>query len=124
VHAAVPTTVEIQPGPRMPEPVALAAYFVTSEALTNIAKYARATRATVRVTRPDGAVVAEVADDGVGGADPAAGTGLRGLRDRVEALGGSLRVAGGPTGGTVVTAHLPAAPGTGPVSRPRGGAGP
>jgi signal transduction histidine kinase len=110
VSSAVPTTVEMEPGPRMPEPVALAAYFVTSEALTNVAKYARATCATVRVTRPQGQVVVEVTDDGVGGADPTRGTGLRGLRDRVEALGGSLRVDDAPTGGTVVTAHLPLSP--------------
>jgi signal transduction histidine kinase len=107
--AAVPTTVDVQPGPPMPEPVALAAYFVTSEALTNIAKYARATRATVRVSRPAGRVVVEITDDGIGGADPAQGTGLRGLRDRVEALDGSLRVAGRPGGGTVVTAEIPLA---------------
>ena len=105
--AAVPTTVDIEPGPRMPEPVALAAYFVTSEALTNVAKYAGATHATVRVTRPPGRVVVEVSDDGAGGADPARGTGLRGLRDRAEALGGSLDVHDGPSGGTVVTARLP-----------------
>ena len=105
--SAVPTTVETQPGPRMPEPVALAAYFVTSEALTNIARYARASHATVRVTRPHGHVVVEVADDGVGGADPGRGTGLRGLRDRVEALGGSLDVAAGQPRGTVVTARIP-----------------
>jgi signal transduction histidine kinase len=107
MSAAVPTTVEIQPGPRMPEPVALAAYFVTSEALTNIAKYARASRATVRVTRPHGQVVVEITDDGIGGADPARGTGLHGLRDRVEALGGTLRVGDRPAGGTVVSAHIP-----------------
>jgi signal transduction histidine kinase len=110
VSSAVPTTVELQPGPRMSEPVALAAYFVTSEALTNVAKYAGATCATVRVTRPRGEVVVEVTDDGTGGADPDRGTGLRGLRDRVEALGGSLRVADGPTGGTVVTARIPLSP--------------
>jgi signal transduction histidine kinase len=107
VSSALPTTVEIQPGPRMPEPVALAAYFVTSEALTNAAKHARATQAMVRVTRPHGRVIVEITDDGIGGADPTEGTGLRGLRDRVEALGGNLQVRDGPTGGTVVTAHLP-----------------
>jgi signal transduction histidine kinase len=61
----------------MPEPVALAAYFVTSEALANAAKHARATQATVRVTRPDGQVIVEITDDGLGGADPSRGTGLR-----------------------------------------------
>lgn len=107
IRSAVPTTVEVEPGARIPEPVAFAVYFVTSEALTNIAKYARASRAEVRVTRPDGQVAVEIADDGVGGADLSRGTGLRGLVDRVEALGGHLRVADRPSGGTTVTARLP-----------------
>jgi signal transduction histidine kinase len=107
IRSAVPTTVEVESGPRIPEPVAFAVYFVTSEALANIAKYAAATRASVRVTRPPGLVVVEITDDGVGGADPTRGTGLRGLVDRVEALGGHLRVGDAPTGGTTVTARLP-----------------
>ncbi len=107
LRSAVPTTVSVEPGPRLPEPVAFAAYFVTSEALTNIAKYARATSASVDVTRRNGSLVVTIADDGVGGADPAGGTGLRGLNDRVEALGGTLRVGDRPTGGTVVAAELP-----------------
>jgi signal transduction histidine kinase len=61
----------------------------------------------VRLTRADGAVVIEIADDGVGGADPSRGSGLRGLNDRVEALGGRLRLASPPAGGTVLTAELP-----------------
>ena len=80
---------------------------MTSEALTNIAKYARATSASVDVTRRNGSLVVTIADDGIGGADPAGGTGLRGLNDRVEALGGTLRVGDRPTGGTVVAAELP-----------------
>ncbi|MEV6494087.1 ATP-binding protein, partial [Actinoplanes sp. NPDC051633] len=107
VTSAVPTTVQIEPGPRMPEPVALASYFVTSEALTNIAKHAEATGATVRVRRPVGQVVVEIADDGIGGADVGRGSGLRGLQDRVEALGGTLQVGPAPSGGTMVTARLP-----------------
>ena len=92
---------------RLPEPVELAAYFVASEALTNVAKYSHATHATVRVWRDDGHVAIEIADDGIGGADSSRGSGLRGLADRVEALDGSLRVVS-PTGaGTVVTAELP-----------------
>jgi signal transduction histidine kinase len=107
LRSAVPTTVSVEPGPRLPEPVAFAAYFVTSEALTNIAKYARATSASVDVTRRNGSLVVTITDDGVGGADPAGGTGLRGLNDRVEALGGTLRVGDRPTGGAVVAAELP-----------------
>ena len=80
----------------VPEAVELAAYFVISEALTNVAKYAAANRATVRVGRDDGSVLVEVSDDGVGGADPAHGSGLRGLGDRLSALGGKLEVYSAP----------------------------
>jgi signal transduction histidine kinase len=107
LRAAVPTTLSVEPGDRLPQPVEFAAYFVASESLTNVAKYARASTAAVRVRRADRGAVVEIADDGVGGADPTLGTGLRGLADRVEALGGHLRVASPPGGGTVVTAELP-----------------
>ena len=107
MRSAVPTSVSVEPGPRLPEPVAFAAYFVTSEALTNIAKYARATSASVDVTRRDGNLVVTIADDGIGGADPAGGSGLRGLADRVDALGGTLHVGDRPAGGTLVAAELP-----------------
>lgn len=107
MRSAVPTTVSCEPGPRLPEPVAFAAYFVASEALANIAKYAHATAATVRLRRPGLDAVIEIADDGVGGADPARGSGLRGLADRVEALDGRLRVSSPADGGTVITAELP-----------------
>jgi signal transduction histidine kinase len=92
---------------RMAQPVQLAAYFVASEALTNVAKYADASEATVRVSRDNGSALIEIADDGVGGADDARGSGLRGLADRVEALDGSLRVDSPAGAGTVVTARLP-----------------
>ena len=92
---------------RIPQPVQLAAYFVAAEALTNVAKYADASEATVRVWRDNGSALIEIADDGVGGADDARGSGLRGLSDRVEALEGSLRVVSPPGAGTVVTATLP-----------------
>ncbi|MHA6781614.1 histidine kinase [Pseudonocardia saturnea] len=105
--SAVPTVVTCDPGPRLPQGVEFAAYFVASEALANVAKYARATAATVRVTRSEGAVVVEIADDGIGGADPGTGTGLRGLADRIEALHGRLRVSSPAGGGTVVTAEIP-----------------
>ena len=77
---------------RLPGPVESAAYFVVAEALTNVSKYANATHAEVTVTRSNGKVVVEIRDDGVGGADPAAGSGLRGLADRVAALDGLLDV--------------------------------
>jgi signal transduction histidine kinase len=80
---------------------------VACEALANVAKYAHATNASVRVWRRDGAAVIEIADDGVGGADETAGTGLQGLADRVAALDGTLRILSPPGAGTVVTAELP-----------------
>jgi signal transduction histidine kinase len=88
---------------RLPEPVEAALYFVCSEALANAAKHASARRVRIEV-RPAGVAVE---DDGVGGADPAAGSGLRGLADRVDALGGSLRVTSPRGGGTRVEAELP-----------------
>ena len=90
-------------------PVEAAVYFVCSEALANVAKYATASRASVAVAAYDGRVRVEIRDDGVGGADPARGTGLAGLADRVESLGGTLRVVS-PTGaGTKVVAEIPLA---------------
>jgi signal transduction histidine kinase len=94
-------------GERLPERVESAAYFVVSEALTNVAKYAHATHATVDLTRDDGRLLVEVSDDGVGGADTAAGSGLRGLLDRVSALGGRLEVDSRPGAGTKVRAEIP-----------------
>ena len=79
---------------------------VASEALTNVAKHAHASHATIAVSRTNGRVSVEVADDGVGGAD-AEGAGLRGLRDRVEALDGRLDVESRAHGGTRVTAAIP-----------------
>jgi signal transduction histidine kinase len=106
-RATVATTVSYEADGRMPEPIELAAYFVASEALTNVAKYSHAKHASVRVWRVDGRTSIEIADDGVGGADASRGSGLRGLADRVEALDGNLRIVS-PTGaGTVVTAELP-----------------
>jgi signal transduction histidine kinase len=107
-RSAVPATVVCEPGPRLPQPIEFAAYFVASEALANVAKYARASAVTVRLLRSGPNAVIEIADDGVGGADLAAGSGLRGLSDRVVALHGSLHVVSPPGGGTVVRAELPA----------------
>jgi signal transduction histidine kinase len=87
-----------------------AAYFVVSEALTNVAKYARATQATVAVRRENGHVVVDVTDDGVGGADAAQGSGLRGLADRVAALDGTLSLESPAGHGTHVRAEIPFGP--------------
>jgi signal transduction histidine kinase len=108
-RASVPTTLSFQSTQRLPEQVELAAYFVACEALANVAKYSKATKASVRVSGRDGAAVIEIADDGIGGADETAGSGLQGLADRVAALDGTLRVLSPPGKGTVVTAELPCA---------------
>ncbi|HEX2413635.1 MAG TPA: histidine kinase [Thermoleophilaceae bacterium] len=106
-RAPVPVEVGELPDEPLPEAVELAAYFVVAEALTNVAKYARASRATVSVERANGRVVVAVADDGVGGADPETGTGLRGLADRIAVLEGRLDVDSPPGRGTTVTARIP-----------------
>jgi signal transduction histidine kinase len=108
-RSAVVTTVAYDAPGRLPEPVELAAYFVACEALTNVAKYAGASAATVRVWRNGHVAFIEVTDDGIGGADDSLGSGLRGLADRVEALHGSLRVVSPAGAGTTVTAELPCA---------------
>jgi signal transduction histidine kinase len=94
---------------RLPEQVEAAAYYVVSEALANIAKYAQASTAAVRVSRSNGLAVVEVEDDGIGGADPSRGSGLRGLADRVEALAGRLAVDSEPGRGTRIRAEIPCA---------------
>jgi signal transduction histidine kinase len=108
-RSTVATTVSYEATEPLPEPVQLAAYFVASEALANVAKYAQATSVTIRVWRTGQVASIEIADDGCGGADDAAGSGLRGLADRVEALHGSLRVCSPAGAGTTVTAELPCA---------------
>jgi signal transduction histidine kinase len=95
--------------PRLPDDVELTIYFVCAEAVANIAKYARASRARLSVQASDGQLSLRVADDGVGGADRARGTGLQGLADRVETLGGTLYLASPPGAGTVLTAEIPLA---------------
>jgi PAS domain S-box-containing protein len=103
-----PVAVEIETPPlRLPPAVEAAAYYVVSEALANVVKYAHATSVSVRVERLDGRVLVGVEDDGVGGADPARGTGLRGLADRVAALDGRLEVLSRPGEGTAVRAEIP-----------------
>jgi signal transduction histidine kinase len=93
----------------MPDAVESAAYFVVAEALTNVAKYAEASSARVSVVRANGSVEVAVADDGVGGADPELGSGLRGLADRLSALDGELTVESAPGTGTTVRARIPCA---------------
>ena len=106
-RATVPVELEVDLDTRPPEAVELAAYYVVSETLTNVAKHARASVARVDVTRNNGLLVVEVHDDGVGGANAEGGSGLGGLGDRVEALGGQLRVSSPKGGGTHIRAEIP-----------------
>src|SRR5581483_3717247 len=103
----LPVALDVQLDERLPEPVEAAAYYVVSEALANVVKHAGANAASVRVARRNGSAAIEVTDDGAGGADPEAGTGLWGLRDRVETLDGRLEIASEPGCGTLVTARIP-----------------
>jgi signal transduction histidine kinase len=107
-RAPLPVAITAPLDERLPPALEAAAYFVVTEALTNVAKYASASAAEVHIHRENGEVVIDVADDGIGGADPAAGSGLAGLADRVTALGGRLDVVSPPGGGTRVRAELPA----------------
>jgi PAS domain S-box-containing protein len=103
-RAPVPVALRVDLAERLPPSLEAAAYFIAAEALTNVAKYARASMASVSVGWEGEQLLVEIADDGVGGADPAGGSGLRGLADRVEAIGGTLAVVSPPGRGTRVRA--------------------
>ena len=105
--ASLPVTLTVEIDRRLPEQVEVAAYYVVAESLANIAKHAHATRATVQAGERANGLVVEIVDDGVGGADTERGSGLRGLADRVEALGGQLKVWTPLGGGTRVQAEIP-----------------
>ena len=106
-RAPVPVDISGVPEDPLDPAIEACAYFVTAEALTNVAKYANATAASVQVSVEDECLRVEVRDDGVGGADPTCGTGLRGLRDRVDALDGRLDIDSPPGGGTTITVEMP-----------------
>jgi signal transduction histidine kinase len=106
-RAPLPVELEVRLPERLPEPIEATAYYVVSEALANVVKHSDADSARVCAQRADGFALVEVADDGVGGADPSGGSGLCGLRDRVEALDGRLVVDSSPRRGTLVRAELP-----------------
>ncbi len=106
-RAPVPVQVRGEPGDRLGHEVEAAAYFVTAEALTNVAKYAQASEASVHVAVDGDRLRLEISDDGVGGAEASPGGGLDGLRDRVDALDGSLEIDSPLGGGTTVTAEIP-----------------
>jgi signal transduction histidine kinase len=102
----VPVQVDVRVE-HVPDEIAATVYFVCAEALANVAKYASAARATIEVAARNGRLRVEIADDGVGGADSSRGTGLQGLADRVEALGGALKVASPRGRGTRLAADIP-----------------
>ena len=106
-RAPCPLHLDVTIHERLPEPVEVAAYYIVSEALANIGKHSLATEASVRVAKEGDTVLVDVSDNGVGGADTENGTGLRGLADRVEALGGTLAIWTPAGGGTRVTAEIP-----------------
>jgi signal transduction histidine kinase len=109
ILARAPLPVELTnlPEERLPEPVEAAVYYVVAETITNIAKHARAESATVSVTLAGSTAHVVITDNGVGGADPAHGSGLRGLADRIEALDGGLRIESREGRGTRIEAQIP-----------------
>jgi signal transduction histidine kinase len=106
-RSTVPVSLDVTTGTRLPEPIEVAAYFVVSEALANAAKHAQASRIDVSLGRRNGNLLLLIRDDGVGGADPTRGSGLVGLGDRVEALGGTIEIESAPGGGTSLVVTLP-----------------
>jgi PAS domain S-box-containing protein len=109
-RAPLPVAVDV-PATRLPQSVETALYFTVAEALTNVAKHANAARATVTISIANRCATAEIGDDGRGGATTVGGSGLRGLADRLEAIGGAIAVESPPGGGTVVRASIPLAEG-------------
>ena len=109
-RSAVPVELDLNLGPRLGEHVEAAGYYIASEAITNVAKHARASVIDMRADGCDGALILSISDDGVGGADPGRGSGIIGLKDRVEALGGTISVLSPPGRGTALHVQLPADP--------------
>jgi signal transduction histidine kinase len=106
-RSAVPVELDLRTERRLPEHVEVAAYYAVSEALANAAKHARASVVHVELDTPDAVVRLSVRDDGIGGADPAKGSGLTGLRDRIEAVGGTFDVTSPAGGGTTLLIEIP-----------------
>jgi signal transduction histidine kinase len=119
-RSAIPVSLDVQVAGRLPEPVEIAAYYAVSEALTNVAKHAHASAAEVEVAVGDGVLQVDVRDDGRGGADLGRGSGLLGLKDRVEALGGWISLQSAAGAGTIMQIALPLDDPSGP-GRPTAG---
>jgi signal transduction histidine kinase len=105
--SGVPIELDVTFDERLPVPVEVAAFYVASEALTNAAKYSQATVVALAAAHDGGVLTLEVRDDGVGGADVRRGSGIVGLIDRVEALGGTITITSPPGGGTRLSMRLP-----------------
>jgi signal transduction histidine kinase len=114
-RSAVPVELDLNLGPRTGDRLEAAAYYIASEALANAAKHAQASVIEVVADSRDGALTLSIRDDGIGGADPGRGSGIIGLKDRVEALGGTLSVLSPPGRGTTLHVHLPAVPAAAPT---------
>jgi signal transduction histidine kinase len=106
-RSALPVRLDVQVDGRLSAECEATAYYVVSEAFANAVKYASASAVEIRVEAVEGILTVQVSDDGVGGADASRGSGLTGIRDRVEAVGGTLAVHSPPGSGTVLTARLP-----------------
>jgi PAS domain S-box-containing protein len=106
-RSTIPVALDVTTKRRLAEPIEAAAYFVASEALANATKHAQASRIDVSLARRDGVLLLSIRDDGVGGADSRHGSGLVGLHDRVEALGGTIRIESPPGAGTLLVVALP-----------------
>jgi signal transduction histidine kinase len=106
-RSAVPVELDLRTGRRLPDHVEVAAYYAVSEALANAVKHARASIVHVELDAPDATLRLSIRDDGIGGADPAQGSGLTGLRDRIEAVGGTLDVTSPADGGTTLLIEIP-----------------
>jgi len=109
-HSVVPIALDLNLDSELEEPLEVAAYYVASEALTNAIKHAQASLIELRLDCHDGALTLSIHDDGIGGADPSRGSGIIGLTDRAEALGGKISVVSPPGGGTTLHLQLPADP--------------
>jgi signal transduction histidine kinase len=106
-RSTIPVKLDVRTHTRLPEPIEVAVYLIASEALANATKHAQASRIDVSLTPHNGSLLLSIRDDGVGGADPARGSGLVGLTDRVEALGGTIEIESAPGGGTSLLVRLP-----------------
>jgi signal transduction histidine kinase len=106
-RSAVPVELDLRTGRRLPQHVEVAAYYAVAEALANAAKHAHASAVHVELDIPDAILQLAIRDDGLGGADPARGSGLTGLSDRIQALGGKLEVTSPTGGGTTLLIEIP-----------------